>query len=220
MDMTVQDIFNTVEVREVEKEMLSIIDENERHRCSDDVYKEAIKRLMSIRKRILDSKFVMDENYRSLLSDFNEALITQAVEMRARVITLHNASINCEINCEIVTTGKCFLGYKYSSIHPVQTMRSKKIWDILSGSYDDFMPLYYNGACGFSIKNGKKPESINQMLYLKDSLDNWNELLDKDMTKDMQLIHPFKALFVDMNFSIYDLLWVREFNIEITMLCS
>ena len=58
------------------------------------------------------------------------------------------------------------------------------------------------------------------MLYLQDSLDNWNELLDKDMTKDMQLIHPFKALFVDMNFSIYDLLWVREFNIEITTLCS
>lgn len=218
--MTVQDIFNSVEIREVENEILSTIDNKEKHRCSDDAYRATVKHLLSIRKRILDSRFVLDEIYKSLLSDFNEALTAQAVEMRTCVIILHNAIINCGINCEIETTGKCFLGYKYSPIHPVQTKRAKKIWNVLNGSYDDFMPLYYNGACGFSIKNGEKPESVNHMLYLQDSLDNWNELLDKDMTKDMQLIHPFKALFVDMNFSIYDLLWVREFNIEITTLCS
>lgn len=54
------------------------------------------------------------------------------------------------------------------------------------------------------------------MLYLDDSLDNWNEMLDKEMTKDMHLIYPFHALFTDMDFSIYDLLWVRDFNIAIT----
>ncbi len=78
------------------------------------------------------------------------------------------------------------------------------------------MPLYYNGACSFSISNNEKPESVNQMLYLNDSLGNWNEMLDKEMTKDMHLIYPFHALFTDMDFSIYDLLWVRDFNIVIT----
>ena len=214
--MTVQEIFNTVEVREIEIEILSIIEENDRRWCSNNAYVEAVKHLLSVRKSILDSKFVMDESYKSLLSDFNEALIAQATEMRNRVIVLHNASINSGIKCDIETAGKCFLGYKYSSIHPVQTMRAKKIWNILNGSYDEFMPLYYNGACSFSISNNEKPESINQMLYLDDCLDNWNEMLDKEMTKDMHLVYPFHILYTDMDFSIYDLLWVRDFNIEIT----
>ena len=102
--------------------------------------------------------------------------------------------INGGTECDIGTTGKCFLGYKYSSIHPVQTMRTKKIWNILNGTYDKFMPLYSDGACSFSIRNGEKPESVNQMLYLGDSLDNWNEMLGKEMTKDMHLIHPFHTL--------------------------
>ncbi len=214
--MTVQEIFNTIEIRKIEIEILLTIEENDRHWCSNNAYVETVKHLLSVRKHVLDSKFVMDENYKSLLSDFNEALIAQAKEMRKRVIALHNANICCGIACDIETTGKCFLGYKYSSIHPVQTMRTKKIWNILNGSYDEFMPLYYNGACNFSISNNEKPESINQMLYLGDSLDNWNEMLDKEMTKDMHLVYPFHTLFTDMNFSIYDLLWVRDFNIEIT----
>ena len=211
--MTVQEIFNTVEVREIEIEILSIIEENAKHWYSNNAY---IEHLLSERKCVLDSKFVMDENYKSLLSDFNEALIAQAKEMRKRAIDMHNANINCGKECDIETTGKCFLGYKYSSIHPIQTIRAKKIWNILNGSYREFMPLYYNGACSFSISNNEKPESINQMLYLDDSLDNWNEMLDKEMTKDMHLVYPFHTLFTDMDFSIYDLLWVRDFNIEIT----
>ena len=214
--MTVQEIFNTVEVREIEIEILLTIEENDRRWCSNNAYVETVKHLLSVRKHVLNSKFVMDANYKSLLSDFNEALIAQATEMRKRAIDLHSASINCGIESDIETTGKCFLGYKYSSIHPVQTMRAKKIWNILNGSYDEFMPLYYNGACSFSISNNEKPESINQMLYLDDCLDNWNEMLDKEMTKDMHLVYPFHTLFTDMDFSIYDLLWVRDFNIEIT----
>lgn len=214
--MTVQEIFNTIEIRRIEIEILLTIEENDRHWCSNNAYVETVKHLLSVRKHVLDSKFVMDANYKSLLSDFNEALIAHATEMRKRVIDLHNASINCGIECDIETTGKCFLGYKYSSIHPVQTMRAKKIWNILNGSYDEFMPLYYNGACSFFISNNEKPESINQMLYLDDCLDNWNEMLDKEMTKDMHLVYPFHTLFTDMDFSIYDLLWVRDFNIEIT----
>lgn len=211
-----QEIFNTVEVREIEIEILSIIEENDRRWYSNNAYIEAVKHLLSVRKSVLDSKFVMDANYKSLLSAFNEALIAQATEMRKRVIDLHSASIYCGIESDMETIGKCFLGYKYSSIHPVQTMRAKKIWNILNGSYDEFMPLYYNGACSFSISNNEKPESINQMLYLDDCLDNWNENLDKEMTKDMHLVYPFHTLFTDMDFSIFDLLWVRDFNIEIT----
>ena len=180
--MTVQEIFNTVEVREIEIEIISIIEEDAKHRYSNNAY---IEHLLSERKCILDSKFVMDANYKSLLSDFNEALMAQAKEMRKRAIDMHNANINCGKECDIETTGKCFLGYKYSSIHPVQTMRAKKIWNILNGSYREFMPLYYNGACSFSISNNEKPESnffikSDEVLKLQDGSsvavnNNWSK---------------------------------------------
>lgn len=35
------------------------------------------------------------------------------------------------------------------------------------------------------------------------------------MTKDMHLTYAFHNLFSHLDFSIYDLLWVRDFNIEI-----
>ena len=64
MDMTVQEIFNTVEVREIEIEILSIIEENDRHWCSNNAYVETVKHLLSVRKHVLDSKFVMDAKYK------------------------------------------------------------------------------------------------------------------------------------------------------------
>ena len=54
------------------------------------------------------------------------------------------------------------------------------------------------------------------MLYLGDGeIDNFNEGLDREMTKDMHLIFPFHDLYEHMEFSIFDLLWVRDFNIEL-----
>ena len=68
----------------------------------------------------------------------------------------------------------------------------------------------------FNIEPDKEDRIRESMLYLDDCLDNWNEMLDKEMTKDMHLVYPFHTLFTDMDFSIYDLLRVRNFNIEIT----
>ena len=68
----------------------------------------------------------------------------------------------------------------------------------------------------FNIEPDKEDRIRESMLYLDDCLDNWNEMLDKEMTKDMHLVYPFHTFFTDMDFSIYDLLWVRDFNIEIT----
>ena len=56
------------------------------------------------------------------------------------------------------------------------------------------------------------------MLYLNNDADNWNDwFVDKDATKDMNLIHPVHYLLDHTCFSIFDLLWVRDFNVEITV---
>ena len=58
-------------------------------------------------------------------------------------------------------------------------------------------------------------DSENRVLYLDESLDNWNEGLDRNMTDDMHLVYSFHNLFNHMAFSIFDLLWVRDFSIDL-----
>ena len=187
--MTVQEIFNTKAVQEIETEILNLQYETEKRRLFRDSEGFAIKSLLGIRRNILHDYFVMDEKYKLLLSEFNEALKLQLIDMRNRTIKLYESLKGNDVKNDMVVRGKCFLGYEYSKIHPVQTVRAKKMWAMLNGTMDDFMP--------------------------QEEPDNWNEGLDRELTKDMHLIHAFHNLYEHMDFSIFDLLWVRDFNVEL-----
>jgi hypothetical protein len=217
----IQDIFNSTAVRDVEIEILNTQYEMEKRRYSSEAGEQVIKTLLETRRTLLNHMFVMDEQSKQLLSDFNEALKAQMIEMRQKAITLFESTIASNISASFDLKAKCFLGYEYSKIHPVQTIRAKKMWAVMNGTLDDYMPLYWDGAWAFDMeyRNGKMGHipSENEMLYLDDNLDNWNDELDLEMTKDMHLIHPFHNLYSHMDFSIFDLLWVRDFNIEINI---
>ena len=217
----VQDIFNSTAVRDIELEIVSMQHDIEKKRFSSVGGQEVIKCLLGTRRTLLNHMFVMDEDYKDLLYDFNEALKAQMIEMRRRAITMFESTIKGGIHSYYELKAKCFLGYEYSKIHPVQTMRAKKMWAIMNGSLDDYMPLYWDGVQSFTLeyRDGKMYHipSENEMLYLEDKFDNWNDELDSEMTKDMHLIYPFHNLYSHMEFSIFDLLWVRDFNIEINI---
>ena len=215
--MTVQEIFNSTAVRSVEEQILDLYHETERKHWCNDENKKAIKSLLEVRRRILNSMFVLDEQNKQLLAEFNEAMKQQLIEMRKRAIDLYNSVYKLDMGGTVEVEGKCFMGYEYSKIHPVQSMRAKKMWAVLNGSLDDYIFLYCeDGVNSFYINNyDPKIESENELLYLNEELDNWNEGLDSEMTKDMHLTYAFHNLFSHLDFSIFDLLWVRDFNIEI-----
>ena len=215
--MTVQEIFNSTAVRSVEEQILDLYHETERKHWCNDENKKAIKSLLEVRRRILNSMFVLDEQNKQLLAEFNEAMKQQLIEMRKRTIDLYNSVYKPDMGGTVEVEGKCFMGYEYSKIHPVQSMRAKKMWAVLNGSLDDYIFLYCeDGVNSFYINNyDPKIESENELLYLNEELDNWNEGLDSEMTKDMHLTYAFHNLFSHLDFSIFDLLWVRDFNIEI-----
>jgi hypothetical protein len=215
--MTAQEIFNSTAVRSVEEQILDLYHETERKHWYNDENKKAIKSLLEVRRRILNSMFVLDEQNKQLLAEFNEAMKQQLIEMRKRAIDLYNSVYRLDMGGCVEVEGKCFMGYEYSKIHPVQSMRAKKMWAVLNGSLDDYIFLYCeDGVNSFYINNyDPKIESENELLYLNEELDNWNEGLDSEMTKDMHLTYAFHNLFSHLDFSIFDLLWVRDFNIEI-----
>lgn len=215
--MTVQEIFNSTAVRSIEVQILNLYHETERNHWYGDENKKAIRNLLEVRKQILDSMFVMDAKNKQLLAEFNEAMKEQLIEMRKRAIDLYNMVYKPDVIGCIEVIGKCFMGYEYSKIHPVQSIRAKKMWAILNGSLDNYMLSYSDdGVCRFDISSDDlEIKSENEFLYLNEDLYNWNEGLDRNLTADMHLTYAFHDLFSHLDFSIYDLLWVRDFNIEI-----
>ena len=217
----IQGIFNSSVIKNIEIEILSTQHEVEKRHFNYDAGEEVIKCLLGTRKSLLNKMFVMDEESKQLLSDFNEALKAQMIEMRKRALSIYASNVNSGLLLCFSLRGKCFLGFDYSKIHPVQTMRAKKMWAVLNGSLTDCMPLYMDGVDNFVLdyEAGRENDipSENQLLYLDEKIDNWNEELDQEMTKDMHLIHPFHNLYSHLDFSIFDLLWVRDFNIEISL---
>lgn len=215
--MEVQEIFNSTAVRSIEEHILSLYYETERNHWHDDENKKAIRSLLEVRRRILNSMFVLDEQSKQLLAEFNEAMKQQLIEMRKRTIDLFNKVYQPDMDGRIEVEGKCFMGYEYSKIHPVQSMRAKKMWAVLNATLDDYIFLYSeDGVHKFFMScYGPDIESENEFLYLNEELDNWNEGLDREMTADMHLTYAFHNLFSHLDFSIYDLLWVRDFNIEL-----
>ena len=219
--MTIQEIYNARPVMEIEYEILDIQFQSEKGIWGWETGKVAIQSLLKIRKTILNNMFVLDKHYLQLINDFNEAMKQQMIEMRKRTIALYESVAEANLPGTIEVEGRCFLGYDYPPLHPIQNERAKRMWDILNGTIDDYVPLYSKGFGQFRIDTFHsiipEIESEHKMLYMDDELDNWNEGLDREMTKDLHLIYPFHNLFEHMEFSIFDLLWVRDFNIELNV---
>ena len=211
--MTAKEIFEHPAVKAVEIEILDILRDEKRYREGKDA-KLAVQHLLRVRKRILNGMFEWTDEYFSLLSEFNNALVHAQCEMRERLSRL-SESIN-ETGLEnLEFQGKVFMNYKYSEIHPVQTNRARKMWNVLNGSYDEFIPLYKDGVNSIYFTGPETIPSEKETVYISEETENWNEGLDREKTRGMKLCYAFHNLYEHTTFSILDLLWVRDFYIDI-----
>ena len=129
--MTVKEIFDHPAIKAVEMEILDTIRDEERCRKGEDA-KLAVQHLLSVRKRILNGMFEWTDEYYSLLSEFNKALVEAQCEMRERLFRLSESVKETGLE-NLEFQGKVFMNYKYSEIHPVQTNRARKMWNVLNG---------------------------------------------------------------------------------------
>ena len=88
--MTVKEIFDHPAVKAVEIEILNTIRDDERCRsCKNgEEAKLAVQPLLSVRKCILNGMFKWTDEYYSLLSEFNKALVDAQCKMRERLFRL------------------------------------------------------------------------------------------------------------------------------------
>lgn len=213
--MTAKEIFDHPAVKAVEIEILGIVGDEKHYRTGKDA-KLAVQHLLSVCKRIINGMLEWTDEYFLLLSEFNNALVQAQSEMRERLSRL-SESVN-ETGLEnLEFQGKVFLSYKYSEIHPVQSIRARKMWNVLNGSYDKYIPLYNDGVNSIYFTGQETIPSEKEAVYLSEETENWNEGLDREKTRGMKLCYAFHNLYEHTTFSIFDLLWVRDFNIEINV---
>ena len=77
--MTAQEIFRLPAVDFIEAEICDLYWQYEQHCYYNKAEKEAIKKLLAVRKRLLDKEFVMDAHYKQLLNDFNKAMTARRI---------------------------------------------------------------------------------------------------------------------------------------------
>lgn len=211
--MTVQEIFDLPAIKEIERNILDLQSEVEAKRGFNETDASTIRRLLLIRKHLLDKEFLMDGNYKALLIEFNDSLWQQLIKMRNEGIKAYEAIVKAGVEGDAVVIGKCFLGYEYSTIHPIQTIRAKKMWYMLNESLDNYNPHYENGVIdgwGWQYPRDKRTDTENYLLYLNSIPDNWNDWFigkGKEFTDDLMIIHPVHHLLEYTAFSVFDLLW-------------
>ncbi len=220
--MTIEEIFNNPQLLKVEEELLRIFSNyapigSPYGLCTfNEDGKDLLKGLFDKRKKLLDDMFVMDEEHKSLLCDFNDALKAALTDMRCKAIEAYNAVANINPNAEVNVEARCYLGCKYLSAHPVQTQRAKQVWAILSGSCGYYYNPYKDGVMGRAYKYNAKEQDIENQLLYPGAITNWNMGLDRSLAEDMHLVYAFHHLHSSCHFSILDLLWVRDFTSKIT----
>ena len=135
--MTIQEIYDTRPVETVEYEIIDLQQQSEKDMWGRETGKVAIQSLLEVRKAILNEMFVLDEHHLQLIKDFNESIKQQMIEMRHRTIALFESVAKEELPGTLEVEGKCFLGYDYPTLHPIQDERAKKMWNILNGTIDE-----------------------------------------------------------------------------------
>lgn len=217
--MNYEKIFNDPEVTKVENDIVNLW---EHGKCWAPDGTKLMQELLRQRWSLLYEFNQYDDQLAELLVAFNERLKSALTTLYHRTHKVFDEYMaRDDYWGEVEVTGKCMLGYDYPDGHPVQTDRARAVWEVLTQG--GFEGLYNSGVTHElllrkDLLNCKFADSLMYTLYLSEELDNWNiEALDREWSSDMHLVFPFHNLYTHMPFSLYDLIWVRQFNLEINV---
>lgn len=184
---------------------------NNRHNDSDCDF------LLSLRKDMINERVLAHQE--EILPDiiaFNDALRNALKEMYGRAHGIWESIKENAWGDNMEVTAKCFLSYDYPELHPLQGEDREELWAAICDS--DWNSLYDDGV---TLPALTLPSNIDKSFDSFIGMDcpppNWNEGLDRELTKDLHLISAFHNLFDHMNFAITDFIYVRKFETEISI---
>jgi hypothetical protein len=110
---------------------------------------------------------------------------------------------------------KCYLSYDYPKLHPVQGKDRQDLWNALCDT--GWNGVYEQGLSLMTLSLPEDNFSFEDFVGLDEKDNNWNEGLDRELTKDLHLTSAFHNTFEHLKFAITDFIYVREFETEINI---
>ncbi len=178
---------------------------------------EAINWILHTRKNLLNQEALKTQSELiPYISRFNSLLKEAVTKAYYKARDTYNALSECHgEGYDISVTAKCWISPSCPHNHPLYQEQACPFWEALC--YPKYNDYYEDGITNTFIHFCKNHiPTLEDILYGNlDSKDNWNENLDPDLTKDLNIVYPFGRLFVLTSFALTDLIYVDEFSIDI-----
>lgn len=177
---------------------------------------EAGRILLSLRKDMINDRVLKRQE--DILPDiiaFNDALRDALHTMYDRAHQIwDNLKLIVNAGEESELTAKCFLDKEFSLTDKVDEARREILWNAICDS--DWNILYEEGITLTPLTLPRDLDMSFDTLIGMDCLPpNWNEGLDRELTKDLHLTSAFHHLFRHTDFAITDFITVQKFRTEI-----
>jgi len=171
--------------------------------------------LLSLRKDMINKRVLAHQEV--ILPDiiaFNDALTNALHEMYDRAHRMWDSIKDNKDFCDDAELeAKCFLSHDYPELHPVQGKDRQELWDAICD--DGWNMLYDDGVSLGTLRLPVYDESFESFIGMDGETRNWNEGLDRELTKELHLTSAFHNLFEHMEFAITDFIYIRKFETEI-----
>ena len=172
--------------------------------------------LLSLRKDMINERALAHQE--EILPDiiaFNDALTAALRELYDRAHRIWNCIKDNEDFKDAEIEAKCYLSYDYPILHPVQGKDRQDLWNALCDT--GWNGVYEQGLSLMSLSLPEDNFSFENFIGLDEKDNNWNEGLDRELTKDLHLTSAFHNTFEHLKFAITDFIYVREFETEINI---
>ena len=170
--------------------------------------------LLELRKEMINRRALARQE--ELLPDiiaFNDALRDALREMYDRAHRIWDDVADKKYyGDEVQLTAMCFLDSHYPKQHPLQDEDREDLWAAIS---DYGWNKLYEWGCTLSplfLPSTRRDESFDALIGMDCLPPNWNEGLDRELTRDLHLTSAFHHLFDHTQFAITDFIYVRSFE--------
>ena len=217
--MDIVKILTNPELQEIEQKICFLRNHMFDHMNETECFIIEIQHLMARRKKIAH-RGLWDYQAELLpyIIEFNDALKGAFREMWDTIDVMRN-KINYEYQG---IEASLWFDTNFPTNHPLaknaaadKRTQLQELWEAITDP--DAHQAYKYGIHRSIHSNCFLEETFEEFVGLSESTPNWNEGLNPVVTKDLHLIMPFHTLFEHTDFTLYDLIYVRDFQMEINV---
>lgn len=208
-------------IKEVERRMVKVYEEY----GAEDISCHAAECIETLRRErwiLMRRNFKWTDENVARLEAMNEQLKAALLDMRKKTIEVYESLSNWRTPDKILgVRGTLWVESMVFEGWENDKEMQDSLWDIMT--YPPYCGFYqYSGVDNPYSLDYNAPQSHtndygteNDMLYLSDTPDNWNELMNRERTSHLYLVHGIHNLYDHCRWSLQDLLGIRSYKIKI-----